>query len=514
MYSARFAPDGSVVYSARWDGQPVDTFTVRREYPESRSLGLASHLLSVSPTGDVAVLRGPRFLWHYEWKGTLATAPMGGGAPRDVQEHVMEAGYAPDGRLALVIQEIDGGECRLEFPPGRVLYATPGWISHPRVSPAGDRVAFLDHPVLRDDSGSVVVVDISGKKTVLSAGWLWEEGLAWSPNGNEVWFSASKSGPALSIYAVTLQGRTREVLSVPGQLVVEDTASDGRLLVSRATVRSEVRSIVPGARERDLSWLDYSILDDLSADGKLVLISEESETVEPSLLCLRKTDGSPLIRLGEGCCGALSPDGKHAITSRVHVSPGQMTLLPVGTGTVRLLDRGPVDTYGFGNVLGWFPNGRKLLFLGSEASKPFRAYVQEISGGPPTPVFGAGFLPIFKLISPDEKSVPCQENQKWFLCSLENKEPKPLNGLGEGEYPARWTPDGRFLYVYDPATAPLRFFKVEVANGRRTPWKEATPSEPVGMNGVTRMAISSDGQTIVYSFERILGDLFIVEGVK
>ena len=65
---------------------------------------------------------------------------------------------------------------------------------HPRVSPKGDRVAFIDHPVQGDDSGTIAVVDSAGRKTTLTDVWYTVQGLAWTPDGSQVWFTASRTG--------------------------------------------------------------------------------------------------------------------------------------------------------------------------------------------------------------------------------------------------------------------------------------------------------------------------------
>ena len=163
--SARFAPDGqTILYSAAWQGSPMDVFTARPEAPEARSMGLSrTQLMSVSSTSEMAVLLNAAAVGTWVTMGTLARAPLVGGAPREVLEHVQWADWAPDGSGLAVVRDYDG-QNRLEYPVGKVLYETGGWIGHPRFSPQGDKIAFLDHPVQGDDRGSVAIVDLNGKK--------------------------------------------------------------------------------------------------------------------------------------------------------------------------------------------------------------------------------------------------------------------------------------------------------------------------------------------------------------
>jgi eukaryotic-like serine/threonine-protein kinase len=510
---ARFAPDGqTIVYSAQWNGQPIETFEIRTEYPGSRSLGLASHVVSVSASGELAVLREPKQGNVWTWSGTLASSPMSATAPRDLLESVADADYAPDGRMA-VVAVIDGStKNRLEFPPGKVLYET-AWISHVRVSPQGDRVAFLDHPVLGDDGGSVVVVDASGKKTVLSSGWGSAQGLAWSPRGDEVWFSAGTTGSALRIYATTPGGRVRDVLGGAGSLVLRDIARDGRLLVARTEWRQEIHATRAGGTEdRDLTWLDQSFLMDLSRDGKRVLFNEETAAMgQDGALCVRGTDGSPVVRLGKGgTSSTLSPDGKWALA--LLAGPSQQLLLaPLGAGQAHELR---TDGHSIAGV-SWLPDSTRILWFGAERGKPGQAYIQEIPDGLPKPIFKAGLNPRLMPVSPDGSVVPCKgAGREWLLCPLSGADPKPVPGLAPTENPRQWSADGKFLYVSAVNDLPLHIYKLDVATGRRQLWKEVTPSDLAGVSRHIYVKITPDGQTVVYALQRTLTDLFVVEGVK
>src|SRR6185369_14520701 len=319
--SARFAPDGqTILYSAAWQGGPLDVFTARPEAPEARSMGLShTQLVSVSSSSEMAVLLNSKAIGTWVSQGTLARAPLVGGAPREVLENVQWADWSADGNNLAVVRDF-GGRNQLEFPIGKALYQTGGWIGHPRVSPHGDRVAFVDHPVQGDDRGSLAVIDMAGNKKTLSTEWYTIQGVAWAPDGKEIWFTASGSGVDRTLYAVTLDGKQRMVLRLPGALMLFDIWKDGRVLLMRASWRRELVGIFPGeARQRDLSWLDYTYPSDISADGKTLLFDEEggggalSYSKSSGLtyaVYIRKTDGSPAVLLGEGGAIALSPDGK------------------------------------------------------------------------------------------------------------------------------------------------------------------------------------------------------------
>jgi sugar lactone lactonase YvrE len=140
------------------------------------------------------------------------------------------------------------------------------------MSPRGDRIAFLDHPIRNDDGGSVVVVDLAGKPTEVSKGWSTAEGLAWSRDGSEVWFSATRESAARAVYAVSLSGRERLVLPTPRTLTLDDIAGDGRVLMSEDDERTVLRVFPPGAKEdREFSYLDWTLpgISRMTARGSL-----------------------------------------------------------------------------------------------------------------------------------------------------------------------------------------------------------------------------------------------------
>ena len=245
--AGRFAPDGqTIVYSAAWDGNPLKLYLKHPSSPDSLPLELPSaNLLSISPSGEMAIAIDCRSNHPGVCAGTLAKAALTGGSPRDVAEGVQEADWAPDGTNLMIVRDL-GGKSRLEFPMGKVLYETAGHISYARLSPKADRIAFLDHPFPLDDAGTVAVIDLAGKKTTLTSKWASEGGLAWSASGDEVWFTATEAGANRSLYAVTPTGKLRVVTRVPGGLKLHDVARSGRVLLTRESPRVGIRGVLEG----------------------------------------------------------------------------------------------------------------------------------------------------------------------------------------------------------------------------------------------------------------------------
>jgi Tol biopolymer transport system component len=339
--------------------------------------------LSVSSKGELAILTGARYISHRLFLGTLARMPIGGGAPREILEHVREADWAPDGNSLAIIRDVDGRD-RLEYPIGKVLYEASGYLSDPRVSPSGDRVAFFEHPVKYDDRGGVAVVEPTGKKTTLTEGYWGLEGSAWSPDGRELMFSAGLSYAQFKIFGVNMSGTVRQIVESAGGLTLYDRAADGRWLAARDDIGFVMMAKPPGATDEvNLSWLDFSQANKLSGDGRVLLFTEQSGVVGNNYaVCLRKTDGSPVVRLGEGGAYDLSPDGKWALAA-ITGTPNQLMIYPTGAGESRRLPSGPIVQYSSGR---WFPDGRRVIVCGSEAGRSDRCYVQDVNGGAPSAV--------------------------------------------------------------------------------------------------------------------------------
>jgi serine/threonine protein kinase/Tol biopolymer transport system component len=519
--SARFAPDGqTILYSAAWQGTPVDVFTARPEAPEARSMGLSrTQLVSVSSASEMAVLLNSKAIGTWVNMGTLARAPLVGGAPREVLEHVQWADWSADGTNLVVVRDF-GGRNRLEYPVGKPLYETGGWIGHPRFSPKGDLIAFIDHPVQGDDSGSLAVIDLQGKKKTLSGEWFTIQGVAWSPDGKEIWFTASKSGVDRTLYATTLDGKERMVLRLPGAVMIFDIFKDGRVLLMRASWRRElVGMTADDAKQHDLSWLDYTYPADLSADGKTLLFDEEGGggSLDYSksgglsyAVYVRKTDGSPAVLLGEGGAVSLSPDGKWVI-AQTQASPSQLRLLTTGAGEPKTLTNDNIN-HAWAH---WFPDGKRLLFTGNEPDKGVRLYVLDIASGQSQPISAEGVNGTAFVISPDSQWVAgIGPDQKGYLYPTAGGDPRPIPGFNSGEQPITFSTDNHSLYVYQPGELPARVDRLDLQTGKRTLWKELIPSDPAGVETIGPIMITPDAKTCIFGYHRMLADLYLVEGLK
>jgi DNA-binding winged helix-turn-helix (wHTH) protein/Tol biopolymer transport system component len=508
IYAARFAPGGrNVIYAASWSGAPIEIFSTDPQFRGTQALGLpATSLLGVSASGVMAVLQPFERRAMFTLRGTLGQVPLAGGSPRQLAENIDWADWSPDGAALAVVREA-GGKQRLELPPGHLLYETSGWISHPRFSPRGDQIAFLDHPTYPDDRGGVAVVDRAGVKKTLSADWESTEGLAWSPDASEVWFSAARSGLERRIYAVDLAGRQSLRLRAPGGITLQDIAADGRLLLTRDDQRVGMMALARGAaKERDLSWHDWSVPMDLSADGNTLLFDEQGSEGGPNYtVAVRDMAGSPPTPLGDGVAGALSPDGKWATTVRAN---DEIQLLPTGAGHARSLPRGDIQQYAHGAR--WMPGGNQLLFSGNQAGHAARCFLQAVDGGgKPRAVTPEGVSPC--RVSPDGKLLAgsALADRGTWLFPLAGGPPRPIPGLLPGE-DFTWTSDPRYLYTYLPNQTPVKVYRLDLQSGARQLVRELNPPDAAGLGNITQVMFSADGQAYVYRYTRLLSELYLV----
>jgi hypothetical protein len=413
---------------------------------------------------------------------------------------VEDADWSPDGASLAVTRQV-GNRGRVEFPIGKVLYETPGWVSDVRVSPDGHLVAFIDHPQQGDNTGNLKVVDTSGK--VRLTGPFTIAGVAWSPRGDEVWTSAFEG-----VTATSLSGKNRLVWLAPGGSV-QDIGRGGRVICAVNSSRREIVGLAAGdPRERNLTWLNWSFPIDISADGKTVLFNEQQ--IQPMGAYLRKLDGSPAVRIGDGVVFGLSPDGRWALSSR-DLASGQFTLLPTGAGEPKELPKNGINC----QSAAWFADGRRILLSGSEKGHGSRLFVQDLSGGSPRAITPEGISFIFPAVAPDGKSVVARgPDRRIAIYPIEPGEPRAVPGLEPEDVPLRWTADGGSIFVYRPTAPPLRVETVDVRTGRRTLWKQIQPPDPSGVEQVGPIQIAPDEKSYVYSYRRTLDDLYLATGLK
>lgn len=508
--NARFTPDGAIVYGAAWEGGPVEIFLATPGKIEALPVGSpGADLLSVSSTGDLAVSLGRTFFAGWVSVGTLARMRTAGGAPRKLHERVVDADWAPDGKSMAIIRHAEDGTFVLEYPIGRPLRVSGGWLSNVRFSRDGARLAFLDHPWFGDDAGRPVVIDLEGRELMAPAEVSSSTGgLAWSPNDDEVWIAGERAGLGRDILGFDMAGARRLVLSSPGQLSLCDVRPDGSILLSHDNWRREVYAARHGeVAQKNLAWYDWPMLTALSPDGSEILIEEQrahSEGIGGSPFFLRPVDGGPAVQMGNGRARGISPDGKWIAAETG--AAGHLELIPTGVGESKLVKLPCAQAMWWE----WFPDGKRLLILGAAADHSRVSVAVPIDGSEPTPV-GPGNLGWPCAVSPDgERLIAAAADDHLMIFPTRGGEAQRVPGAEHGEWPICWSDDAKYVYVYPRGKTSLSIDRLDLATGERVVWQEVRPADGAGIVDIFPVWLTADGERYAYSYRRCLSDLYLV----
>ena len=504
VHSARFGPDGQVVYTASWDGGPRVVHVARSDPRDFRALEIQGAVVGVSGSGEVAFLHD----------GVLARAPLAGGPPKDVLKPVVAADWTADATEFAVVRSTESGY-RIEFPIGRVLEETPVRPSRLRLSPDGRHLAIAYHPTLDDDRGLVVVLDRAGRRVAATPEWASLDGLAWTPGGREVWLTASEVGADNSLRALSLDGRGRTVLSGMGRLVLHDVAPDGRVLLERATLRSEVLFRRAGdAADRDLSWLDFSAVEGISPDGTTLLFYESGQGGGAGYTTfLRRSDGSPPVHLGSGRALGLSPDGRWVLSVSV-AKPDHLDLTPTGPGENRTIRLPGVVAH---EQAGFAGDGRRIFVTGRDGAGRRTTWLTDLDGAAPRRLpLPEGRILMQNTFSPDgsrfvaacpEGFLPC------FYDAVAGK-PVPVTGVQKEWAMVGFDARGRLYFRDRTRRVPERLLRLDPVSGRAEPIAELAPADRAGVVSVLGVHVAASGEAWAYSVARRLSDLHVVTGLN
>ncbi len=175
-----------------------------------------------------------------------------------------------------------------------------------------------------------------------------------------------------------------------------------------------IRGLAPDAKEeRELGWLGWAQLRDLSSDGKKILFEEEGDGGGPNYtVFLRDTNGSPPVRIGEGVGQAISPDGKWVITKPA--KEGALSVVPTGAGEARQLTH---DGISYERVR-YLPDGKQLVATGIQPGHGVRDYLIDLNNGTSKPITPEGLAGTD--LSPDGRNVAVQgPDGKWGIWALD-----------------------------------------------------------------------------------------------
>ena len=507
---ARFVPlSQTIIYSAQWDRSPRQFFVVQGAGPESRALDIRPELslASVSRDGELALLQfgGTMNIGG----GNLLRMPLTGSAQTVVDRSVMSADWTPDGKAMVIVRAIEGRN-QLESPAGNVVYKTAGWLSNPRHSPVSNAVAFIEHAVRHDDAGRIMLYEQGRGVRPLTDTWASANGLGWRPRGDEIWFTAARTG-SRSLWSVDTAGRVRPIAKTAGELTLRDIAADGRALATRDVRRLEMAGRLAGdEEEREYSWLDWSRVQEVGPAGRLVLFDESGEAARPHATAyIHDTVERTTRRLGNGIAMGLHPDGRSAmLVSEDHQS---LFTVPVTGGTTKML---PVS----GLRIQWakfFPDGARLLVLGSRPNEGLRLYVCTLATPANLRAISEEMMIRNAAVSPDGREVAVLKPGGELAVYATDGGVLRTIYSAEPLAPLRWSSDGRSLYVQHLRRATdnsAHLSRLDLERGTLRPFKVLSPSDRTGVNSITGVALSPDCKHYVYSYRRVLSELYLVSG--
>jgi len=502
VMSARFGPEHQVVYVASWEGQPFGMQLVSVGARESRAMGVErAGIVAVSDT-EVAFIRS----------GVLARAPIAGGPAREVAQRVMAADWSADNGEFAVVRVADE-RLHLEYPIGNDLGETPP-VGRLRLSPDATRIALEERVMTGDDRGRVVVVDREGRRLVETGEYASLEGLAWSPGGDEVWFTGAIVGAESQLHALSLDGSVRTLYSAMGRLVVHDVRPGGEVLLERTAFRAETFFRRRGdLQDRELTWLDVSGVEGITADGSAVLLVESGEGGGPDYMSyLRRTDGSLPVKLGSGNGTSLSPDGRSVLVIPLR-DPDHVDVVPVGPGEPRAVKIPGAVRH---DRAVWLSDSRSFYVTTRDAGWKFQSWLFGPDGGEPRllPV-PEGRMLMFETFSPDGSrfALACPGSKATCTYDAETGAPQPVPGASEDWYPVKWDEAGIYLRERGHHL-PETIRRIDPATGRVETLFTVEPRDTAGALGIGSVVIADGGEAWAYSVLRRLSDLYVVTGLQ
>ena len=513
---ALFAPNSNaVLYTASWEGQPARTYLMLPDAsgPE-RSLDAEPQLpLAYSDDGsETLVLLGtsrPRTIVS----GTLAWWPALGGKPRRVLEGAGWADWAKKGRFLVAVRDT-GPQRVLELRDQagalqRELFRTGGGLSFPRVSPDERRVAFFHHPSLLDDSGEVQVVGIDrSSATAVSPRYDRCLGLDWHPRTNEVWYTASSDTLSSStLWAFRPGGRPRVVYVLPDSFALQSISSDGErvLLISNAD-RTSLTVRQAGSPPRDLSWLRWTFVADLSADGRSVLFFDTGASTKTAGLWMRPLEGGDAGRVSDGATGRFSPDGRYVVSTLGE--PPQLVLTPLGGGHPQTLTRGEAS-----HSAPAFAGPTTILFVRSEKGES-GVYRIETDGTGLRSLSAPGCdLPAADTLAQRFLCVGGERNRTLFVHPMAGGPGRKVYELprpGRFRY-ARWSTSGDLIYV---VTAQREFLTLQASTGVVRSRETLPVPGSESYDTLFSASFNGDASVQAYSVARFSAGLYLGEGLR
>jgi eukaryotic-like serine/threonine-protein kinase len=507
VYSGAFAPDGTtIIFSASWQGEPRNIFLKHAEGVESLPINIPdADVLSISKSGQMLVATKRTDL------ATLSQIPVTGGTMRELLNDVFAASWAPDGQNFVVSQRVNG-KTQLQFPAGTKIYETSQIVDEVKFSPNGELLAFVEH-IWGGSGGNVIIADKKGKVLARSPEDF-PNGIAWTPNGNEVWYATYSDEPngGYVLKAVNQSGKVRIVESFQNRPRLFDISPNGEVLLTFNESRVIARILAPGStEEKDISWLDASQTNDITKDGKIVLLHERGEAGENPLgtIYFRKSDGSSAVRLAAGTAITFFPSGDKVLGTNF---PCDLYVFPLGAGQTEK------HSFKLDKCLGVdvAENNEDLLIM--ELGNTNKLYIGDLKTNKLREIPGSNV--VFESVwaahfSPDGKKIlELQQDGKTVIYQRDGGKPVEVPWVKKTEIPFQWSADGNSVFVGNPISFPVSIYKMNINNGERTLLKTLAPPDQSGIGSLQMMRFSADEKSYVYSYAQDLSKLYLLRHLK
>ena len=163
--------------------------------------------------------------------------------------------------------------------------------------------------------------------------------------------------------------------------------------------------------------------------------------------------------------------------------------------------------------LNWFPDGKHLLLIGATEGQSLRTFETNLDGGKPQPLGPPDFTG--SAVAKDGKRIAGRNaSGDVVVFNRETQKAQVVPAIGPQEAFDKWTEDGKALLVSSGTPMAVRMYRVEVATGKRTLLQTVELSEKAGSVLKLRLQYNENSKTYVYDTRRILGSLYVVEGLE
>ena len=491
MTLARFAPDGrTIVYAASWEGGPTRDLLHAARQPR-----IAFARVEANSWRCRATARWPS-CWNDRQRTRAGTRADWRRRPREVLENVRSADWCSRRRVARR-RATTADATASSFPSARSSTGDTAGSARQRLarrataSPSSStrwrrqpRRRRRRRP-RREEDDAVAGLGGPGRG-------------AWSPDGNEVWFSASGGGgrtraPDHAVFAATLSGRVRTVTSSGQPRAPRHRAGRARA-PAHGSRQPSIMALAPGATEETRADVDGLLLGRRHLRRRPARSCSSSRVWPAAGLCgvPARHGRSPAVRLGKGLALSLSPDGRWAPRDR----PGCRTSCSCCRPAPASLGAATACDQGF-SWAGWFPDGKRILFAGLEEGKGQRVYVQDLAGGPPTADHSGGRRRTREHPDAGRQMVRGTRQGQLLQFPVDGGEPQPVKGAEPEDRPLRWRDDGRVLFVRQ-AGFPREISAVDTTSGQRTLLRAIGPRDTVGLDSVADIRVTPDGKSDAY----------------